>query len=148
MKLVKSLLAIIVVSTINIGCNNSPTTQINNTVKTDSLKVGETAKKTNYELLQGKWQSEDDKTNFLVFEKNRRKEIAGGMDTWDEEEFILSDHCENGSNEIDNSPREQDKYISCKESDLCWYIVSLTEERLTLQYLGRGNMLVYKRVKE
>ncbi len=34
------------------------------------------AQKSNLELLQGKWQSTDDKTNFLVFEDNHRKEIS------------------------------------------------------------------------
>jgi len=31
------------------------------------------------ELLQGKWQAVNDKTNFLVFDKNKRKEISKGM---------------------------------------------------------------------
>ena len=37
--------------------------------------------------------------------------------------------------------------MSCKESDLCWYIVYLNKDFLTLSYIGRGNTLEYKRVK-
>ena len=43
-------------------------------------------KRSNYELLQGKWQNTDDKTNFLIFEKNHRKELAEGMEELDDEE--------------------------------------------------------------
>ena len=47
------------------------------------------------ELLQGTWQHVEDPTNYLVFDKNLRKEIAGGMSEWDAEAFILSDKCLN-----------------------------------------------------
>ncbi len=104
--------------------------------------------KTNFELLQGKWVHEDDKTNFLVFEKNIRKEIAGEMKCWDEEEFVLSNSCLNESNLSDKSTKEKDCYISCKNSDLCWYIMSISEDRLTLQYQSRGNLLKYIRVNK
>ena len=108
--------------------------------------VIEVAKQSNAELLQGKWVNDEDKTNFLVFENNIRKEIAGDMDTWDEEEYILSDKCEI---ETDNSIKaEKDSYITCKNANLCWYIASITKENLTLTYLGRGNTLNYHRVKE
>ncbi len=102
----------------------------------------------NSKLLLGKWQSDDDKTNFLIFEKNHRKEIAAGMNDWQDEEFTLSDHCLNESDINSNNPREKDSYISCKDSDLCWYILSITSEKLTLQYMGRGNTLMYSRMKE
>ena len=85
--------------------------------------------------------------NFLVFEKNIRKEIAGEMKSWDEEEYILSNSCLNESNLSETSTIEKDCYISCKNSDLCWYIMSISEDRLTLQYQSRGNLLKYIRVK-
>ena len=99
------------------------------------------------ELIQGKWQSMDDKTNFLIFDKNERKEIGGGMKTWDKETFILSDKCLNESDKGNGLKLEKDKYISCKESDMCWYIVSINKDFLILSYMGRGNTLKYKRVK-
>jgi hypothetical protein len=100
------------------------------------------------DLLQGKWQSTDDKTNFLVFEKNHRKEIVEGMENWDDEIFELQDHCLNESDKANNYPVEKDRYISCSESDLCWYIISLDSETLSLSYMSRGNTLTYKKVKE
>jgi len=115
---------------------------------TELKEKRKTVQKTNFELLKGKWVHEDDKTNFLVFEKNIRKEIAGGMNSWDEEEFILSNSCLNESNLSDKSTKEKDCYISCKNSDLCWYIMSISEDRLTLQYQSRGNLLIYNRVNK
>jgi hypothetical protein len=120
-------------------------TEIKTIIKTEKKVVIDTL---NFELLQGKWQSDEDKTNFLVFDKNHRKEIAKGSDGWDDEEFILSDRCMNKGNSADNEPREKDNYISCKESDLCWYILSVSSKKLTLQYMGRGNTLIYTRVKK
>jgi hypothetical protein len=98
-------------------------------------------------MLQGKWQSMDDKTNVIMFDQNERKESSDGMKTWDKEEFILSDKCSNESDQNNGMKLEKDKYISCKESDLCWYIVLINKDLLTLSYMGRGNTLKYKSVK-
>jgi hypothetical protein len=152
MKTRLTFLAILSALLIFAACNSNPGLKTNNdkTGQTDTNvadKSGEN-QSSNFELLQGKWQSTDDKTNFLVFDKNRRKEIAEGMQSWDDEEFILTDQCENESNKADNNSKEKDRYISCKKSDLCWYIVSISTERLTLQYMGRGNTLTYTRVKK
>ncbi len=99
------------------------------------------------ELLQGKWQSIDDKTNFLIFEKNERKEISDGMKSWDKEVFELSNKCLNENDNDNGTKLEKEKYISCKKSDMCWYIVSINDNFLTLSYMGRGNSLKYKRIK-
>lgn len=99
------------------------------------------------ELIQGKWQSIDDKTNFLMFDENERNGSSDGMKTWDKEAFVLSNKCLNESDKDNALELEKDKYISCKESDLCWYIVAINKDFLTLSYMGRGNTLKYKRVK-
>ncbi len=98
------------------------------------------------ELLQGKWQHVDDKSNYLVFEGNHRKETAGGSDQWDDELFVLSDKCANDFNKNSETEPEKDRYISCLASDLCWYILDVDQETLSLSYMGRGNTLTYKRV--
>ena len=160
MKIRQLLFIINCISLLVIGCNNG--LQQNDNIKIDSTKIDTTKtdskrninidttfdKKSNYKLLQGKWQNEEDKTNYLVFDKKLRKEFAEGMDKWDEEEFIISDNCLNEYNKSSTNPNDKDSYITCKDSDLCWYIMSLTYDRLTLQYLGRGNTLTYTRVKE
>lgn len=129
------------------GCGTPSVNKPAETKNDDSLK-NNTGATSNMELLQGKWQSTDDNTNFLVFEKDHRKEIAEGMENWDDEVFVLSDRCLNESDKGNNIPAEKDRYISCSESDLCWYIISLDSETLSLSYMSRGNTLTYKKVKE
>lgn len=146
------------------GCSNNPnqskhTEQQEANVKQDSLPQVESNTEPSsvalqdkpvsetFTLLQGKWQHTDDKTNYLVFEGNIRKEIAGGMKQWDEEPFVLSDKCENAMDKENGSTPEKDKYISCPKSNLCWYIIGVDKETLSLSYMGRGNTLNYKRVK-
>ena len=117
--------------------------------KDTTLVLNEEQKKniTNLELLQGKWQSTKDETNFLKFENNHRMEIAGGMTEWSDEIFTLSDKCINESDESKDIKPEKDLYITSESSDMCWYIIDLNEEILTLAYMSRGNTLAYKRVK-
>jgi hypothetical protein len=99
------------------------------------------------QLLQGKWQHEEDTSNYLVFTGNKRREIAGGMTDWDEEEFILSNKCLNELDKDREDELEEFGYITCPKSDVCWYIMGVGEETLSLQYMARGNMLIYRRVK-
>jgi hypothetical protein len=100
-----------------------------------------------FQLLQGKWQHEEDTSNYLVFAGNKRREIAEGMTDWDEEEFILSNKCLNESDKDREHELEDFAYITCPKSDVCWYIMGVGEETLSLQYMARGNMLIYRRVK-
>jgi hypothetical protein len=109
------------------------------------LTIEAQAQKSNLDLLQGKWQSIDDKSNFIIFEKNHRKEKSAGTD-WDDVIFVLSSSCMNESDKNDSAEKETDKYISSIEEDLCWYIIEVSQTRLSLSYPGRGNTLVYKKV--
>jgi len=142
---------------ITIACNQSQNkspkqdTQKDNPSQTNDLIEQQAEHQSNAklteELIQGKWQHIDDTSNYLVFEDNYRKEIAGGMSSWDEEEYTISDGCLNESDRANGIEKEEDKYLSCKKSDLCWYIIEVDEENLMLSYMGRGNTLTYKRVK-
>ena len=117
-------------------------------VDTASKKLNNLTKnnKTMRELLQGKWQSLDDTSNYLIFDSKQRKEIANGMNNWEIETYVLSDKCLNSADLEAISEVESDRYISCAKSDMCWYIVSLDSENLELSYVGRGNTLKYKRI--
>jgi len=114
-----------------------------------TLVLSEEQKKdiSNLELLQGKWQSTDDETNFLKFENDHRMEIGAEMTEWTDEIFVLSDKCTNDLDKNKDVKAEKDRYITSQSSDMCWYIIDLNEEILTLAYMARGNTLSYKRVK-
>lgn len=92
-------------------------------------------------LLIGTWQSTDDENNFVEFTSKLKTETNVGVE--DIEEYILSNTCING----EGTASKEDDYISGLKSELCWYIISMDEENLSLSYLGRGNTLNYKRVK-
>lgn len=103
-----------------------------------SFGICSAQKQIDVKLLQGKWQSLDDRTNFLIFTKNLRKEISGGMDSWDIEKYSLS---KGPAKSIYINQSIDDKNVSV------WGIEILDSKRLTLVYLSRGNSLRYKRVK-
>ena len=77
-KLVLNLAVVSLLVTVIMSCGSGVSK--NNTFNTDSTKTK--VQKSNLDLLQGKWRNTDDTTNFLVFEKNHRKEIAAGMEKW------------------------------------------------------------------
>ena len=92
-------------------------------------------------LLIGKWQSTDDENNFVEFTSKLQIETNIGVE--DIEEYTLSNTCING----EGTASKEDDYISGQKSELCWYIISIDEENLSLSFVGRGNTLNYRRVK-
>ncbi len=139
------------------SCSNraDATFSVTDSVTSITIEKGSSAKsveitdslKSNFYLLQGKWQSTDDKTNFIIFENNQRKEIATVMNDLVVETFSLSDKCTNQSDTYNHLPSEKDKYLSLIKSDLCYYIIELNATNLSLSFMGRGNTLNYTRVK-
>jgi hypothetical protein len=111
------------------------------------LALNSFSQQINPKLLQGKWQSLDDKTNFLVFTKNLRKETAAGMDGWYTGRYVISNKCINESDKKNVSKPETGRYLSALDDDLCWYIDELNSRNLTLIFIGRGNYLRYKRIR-
>jgi hypothetical protein len=145
MKTMKNRLLIFIILFIAViftGCGNNSGHRITHK---DSLAVKIKSGKKILELLQGKWQNTDDSTDFVIFENNHRKRIAGKMTKWDDEVFILSDSCCNESNRETNLEIEKDRYISSMESDMCWYILKLDSKTLLLSYISTGNIISYQR---
>ena len=48
----------------------------------------------------------------FLFEGNKRKEVAEGMEDWDVEEIIISDQCKNNSNLKSYPNQKKGFYIS------------------------------------
>ena len=102
---------------------------------------------TNLKMLQGKWQAVDDKSDFLVFENNHRKEKGEGMKQWDDEVFVLTDKPMSDGKPVAGHAAEKGHFIYCEKDDMCWAIEELTDKKLVLVYMGRGRLLEYRRVK-
>ncbi|MBL3658935.1 hypothetical protein [Fulvivirga sediminis] len=101
----------------------------------------------NFDMLQGKWQSINDASSYLVFHGDRRKEITLGLENELDEKFSISNNCESTSDSNGAEQSTQGNYIRVAESDMCWYIIKLNADTLSMSYVGRGNTLTYKKVK-
>lgn len=100
------------------------------------------------ELLQGKWQSVEDKFSFMVIEGDRMKTYYKRMeDGMEDELIIISDTCMNELDSENDLPKEKNRYISQLDMDMCWYIDNLDANNLSLIYMARGNYHTYRRVK-
>ncbi|WP_146104771.1 hypothetical protein [Tenacibaculum sp. SG-28] len=91
--------------------------------------------------MQGKWKSIDDANNVLWFQDTWRKESTGSNKPWSKDAFILADAC---NSKVQNT---SGSYLVCPNIDLCWYIISINATTLQLSYIGRGNTLMYKRIR-
>jgi small nuclear ribonucleoprotein (snRNP)-like protein len=102
--------------------------------------------KTNAELLIGKWQSTDNKYNVVVF--NKTQKIETNIDYEYLEGYELTSECLNKEIPLQENAKDEKKYISGLKSEMCWYIISIDDENLSISDVGgRGNTLNYKRVK-
>lgn len=119
-----------------------PTKEEHSSVKRDETYL-KTLASTRAQLLQGIWQHNEDKRNYLVFEDGLRKEYADGLTEPFSEPYSLAQACGDAA---PPSHAKLDAYIFCSQSDMCWYIVELDGESLILNYTARGNTLNYRRV--
>ncbi len=103
----------------------------------------EPAQRSVFDYLQGKWQSIDDKSSYIIFENNLKKDIYNEK-VVDSVTFVLTDKCQYEVSDY-GFGSGKDKYIS---SENCYYISELNDQYLTLIYMDRGNSLKYKKVKE
>lgn len=62
------------------------------------------------QMLQGKWQSVDDKKNYLMFEGDKRKEMTVGFTGWDEETIVVADQCMNELDKDNGMKKKIDLY--------------------------------------
>jgi len=99
----------------------------------------------NAKLLVGKWQSKDDPKSVIEYTPY---DLINYYDEKliDCEPYCLSPKCMNGA-EVSLPPSSNHDYTSVIDSDMCWYIVSIDENNLTLSYMGPGNTLQYQRIQ-
>ena len=99
----------------------------------------------NAKLLIGKWRSKDDPKNVIEYTPY---DLINYYDEKliDSEPYCLSPKCMNSA-EVSLPPSNKHDYISVIDSDMCWNIVSIDDNHLTLSFMGRGNSLEYNRIK-
>ncbi len=97
-------------------------------------------------LLIGKWQSTDDANYHIAFTKEDKIDSYNGENTG-QEPYILASSCLNESDKGGDGPSTTPTYISVQKSNMCWYIINLDQQQLSLAYMGRGNSLNFRRLK-
>lgn len=100
-----------------------------------------------YQLLQGKWQSEDDPKSYIIFDKFIRNDIYDGQSEGSTESYVLANNCTNNLDKNSEEESEKDKFISLLESDMCFHIDYINSKTLSLVDMSRGNFLNYKKVE-
>ena len=100
-------------------------------------------------LIQGKWQSLDDPDYFVLITKSRFQDLYTGLPATTRT-YRITNTCPDPSAPASGS-KDKDLLVtylpdSTGGTTLCYGIDQLTETRLTLIYLGRGNSLRFKRI--
>lgn len=86
--------------------------------------------------LIGKWQSDDDSKNIIEFTLTEK------IDTYDNQKSSHSLY------ELNPSPDDAEWVISTKEDDIdmSYRIIAVSDTKLELEYLGRGNILIFNKI--
>ena len=100
--------------------------------------------KTVYQLLQGKWQSTQDEKAVIEF-KDRRYVDYYENEQLGSKPFVLDKACSGEA--AAGHPGNDERYLSVPEDDMCWHIAMVDEQSLELEYIARGNVLVYRKIK-
>lgn len=108
------------------------------TKKATAVEVTTPIHSPTYDLLQGEWQMTDNPSSHLIIEN----------DKMGDEQFVLSDRCMNAAGNKTATQTESYKYLSLIESNVCYHIVELDSEHLTMDDVDGSNTLMYIKVKK
>lgn len=98
-------------------------------------------------LLVGTWQSTDDPNSMVTFTETERTDSYKGTNSATVSPYEMAYNCEGDAPpSADGKAPSYLRTIEGNDDDQCWYVVSVTADRLELSYVGRGNSLVYERV--
>ena len=96
-------------------------------------------------MLQGTWNSRDDKNTSIRFENNTRIETKDGISLGKMRYFEVADQCNNATAKGKRIVKAKAKYISMQDIDMCYFIKKITNTELVLSYVGRDNTLTYSK---
>ncbi|WP_116125519.1 hypothetical protein [Lewinella sp. IMCC34183] len=117
--------------------------EVSETVR-DAAAVTNTSSGTTGEL-QGRWRSEDDSLATLRFEGNLMIMGYDGMDEKSSDNYVVGQTCPDVSDAV--APTGKGRYLTVPDLGNCYFITKLTEKRLEMSLVGRGNTLRYVREK-
>ncbi len=142
----KNLIILTLVTFIAISCKsdndplNSETTQASRSTSQDPLVIN------TMKLLQGTWNSRDEKNVSITFKDNTRVEKRDGNTLGKMRYFQIADQCNNATVKNEKIVRVRSRFISMLDIDMCYFIKRISKKELVLTYMGRKGDLRY--VKE
>ncbi|PHI19669.1 hypothetical protein CEQ90_11495 [Lewinellaceae bacterium SD302] len=90
--------------------------------------------------ISGRWQSTDDPSSVIEIEEGSYREFYGGKKV-SESSYRMTTDCD----KTDAAPGPYLKLSGDEDEDRCFYLMDLSNDVLTLSYVGRGNTLTYRR---
>jgi hypothetical protein len=137
---------ILAVLTVSIFSCNKKTEKVTTSAK-DSVTKKEAVKENEIKntVFEGTWISTEDSKSQLQVKANEWIELYEGEKT-ETFKFAIGDSCLANVNAKVNP---SGKYITVFDPDgnRCFYAVNITDAKLELSYVGRGNTLLYKKKK-
>ena len=95
--------------------------------------------------LQGTWKNEDNIIQTVRFEGNLMITSQQG-NVESEENFVIGRTCPNVSDAVE--PTGEGRYLAVPDDGRCYFIGKLTDKRLEMSLVGKGDKLWLVRVEE
>lgn len=95
--------------------------------------------------LQGTWKNEDSILETIRFEGNMMIRQRKGEPDEHSENFVVGRTCPGVSDAVE--PTGDGRYLAIPDTDRCYLISKLTEERLEMSLVGQGDKLRLVRVE-
>lgn len=111
------------------------------------FSINAMSQKTTFDSLQGYWQSEEDSKYVIQFVGRNEISFYDKQRT-NSAAIILGDSCIEDMSVNSSSLNGNFLMAIDKDSNLCYSINDLTDNHLTLMYQARGNLLLFKRIKQ
>lgn len=145
----KYLILILFTITLAASCKNDQSTDSASTDDTPSRSNAMTSKdprvQNTMQLLQGTWNSRDDKHTSIIIKDNTRQETRNGKNLGKMRYFELADQCNNDTAKGHKVVKVEARFISMLDIDMCYYIKKINKKELILSYVGRDGDLRYKK---
>lgn len=126
------------------SCKSDPSTDTTQQVAdTTVVTSSDPAVLNTLKLLEGTWNSRDDKNTAITFKGNTRQETRDGKALGKMRYFEIADQCNNDASKGEKNVKVKAKYLSMLDIDMCYYIKKLNKRELVLSYLGRKDDLRY-----
>ena len=144
----KNLITIIFIAVISItlfSCNKKTEKVITSTKDTTTKKEAVKETEIKNTIFEGSWISTEDSKSQVQVKANNWIEMYEGEKT-DTFKFALGDSC---LANINAKANPNGKYITVFDPDgnRCFFVVNVSDAKLELSYVGRGNTLTYKKKK-